>query len=155
MSDISGKKPAARFTEKCQSMERMYEEYAKSKGLTYMSMMILEIIYRHPDCCTQKLICEESKYSKQSVNAIIKTFWEQGYVDLKEERTDRRNKRILFTDAGRKYADGIIGRYLAVESEAMSHLTDKQWAQLIGMIDTFEHHFRLGITGLIQATEEK
>ena len=153
MSSISIKSPAARFTEKWQSLERVYVEYAKSKGLTYMSFTVLEIIYNHPDCCTQKLICEHSLYTKQSVNAIIKAFWEQGYVELKEEMADRRNKRILFTEKGQSYADDVIGRYAPVEKEAMDRLTDEQWEQLIGMAETYGKHFCAGIDRLIRATE--
>ena len=68
-----------------------------SNCLTYMSYTVLEIIYSHSDCCTQKLICEQSLYTKQTVNTIIKAFWQQGYLELKEDPADRRNKTIHFT----------------------------------------------------------
>ena len=155
MSNISSQSPVARFTEKWQSLARVYEEYAKAKGLTYMSYTVLEIIYYNQDCCTQKLICEQSLYTKQSVNAIIKAFWEQGYVELVEERTDRRNKKILFTSKGKLYADGIIGELSAVEQEAMSHLSNEQWEQLIEMAETFGKYFVAGTTGLIREAGEE
>ena len=154
MKNIVKENPAARFTEKWQSLGHMYEEYAKSKGLTYMSFMVLEAIHKHPASCTQKLICEQTLYTKQSVNAIIKTFWKQGYVELKEEEADRRNKKILFTEKGRWYADEIIGRFSAVEKEAMGQLSSEQWQQLIAMAETFSAHFIAGLTRLIQATEQ-
>ena len=155
MSRTFSKSPAARYAEKCHAMERVYEEYAKSKGLTYMSFAVLEIIYKHSGHCTQKMICEQSLYTKQSVNAIIKAFWEQGYVELTEEKADRRNKKIEFTQKGRSYADEIIGKYTAVENAAIRHLTDEQWEQLIGMAEIFEKHFAEGIRGLIEATAGK
>ena len=154
MSNTSGKSPVARFTEKWQSLARVYDEYAKSKGLTYMSFTVLEIIYHNQDCCTQKLICEQSLYTKQSVNSIVKTFWENGYVELKEEKADRRNKKILLTEKGQIYADEIIGRCSAVEQEAMEHLSSEQWEQLIEMAETFGKHFVAGITDLIKEAEE-
>ena len=154
MSNTQSKSPVSRFTGKWQSLERVYEEYAKSKGLTYMSFTVLEIIYHNQDCCTQKLICEQSLYTKQSVNSIVKVFWEQGYVELKEETTDRRNKKILLTEKGQMYADDIIGRCSDVEQEAMEHLSSEQWEQLIEMAETFGKHFVAGITGLIKEAEE-
>ena len=154
MSNDLSKSPVARFTDKWQSLARVYEEYAKSKGLTYMSFTVLEIIYNNQDCCTQKLICEQSLYTKQSVNSIVKVFWEQGYVELKEEKADRRNKRILLTEMGRLYTDDIIGKCSTIEQEAMEHLSNEQWEQLIEMAETFGKHFMAGITGLIKEAEE-
>ena len=155
MNNAVNENPVACFTEKWQSLGHMYEEYAKSKGLTYMSFIVLEAIYKHPAYCMQKLICEQTLYTKQSVNAIIKTFWRQGDVELKEEETDRRNKRILFTEKGQKYADEIIGKFSAVEYEAMGHLSGEQWRLLIEMADTFSTHFISGLICLIQSAERR
>lgn len=154
MSTEPYKITTARFAEKWKALEHVYEAYAKSRGLTYMSFTVLGIIYDNPDCCTQKLICEHSLYTKQSVNAIVKSFWEQGYVKLIEEKNDRRNKRVVFTENGSKYADEIIGRFSIVEKQAMAHLSDKQWELLIEMADTFEKHFVAGINELIKETGE-
>lgn len=154
MSQEIYKTTAARFIEKWQSMERVYEAYAKSRGLTYMSFTVLGIIYDNPDCCTQKLICEQSLYTKQSVNAMVKSFWEQGYVVLKEERNDRRNKQVLFTKNGKRYADDIIGRFSLIEKQAMGKLSDEQWEQLIETAETFERHFVAGISELIKEMEK-
>lgn len=118
MNNTQKENSVACITEKWQSLGRVYEEYAKSRGLTYMSFIVLEIIYTHPDRCTQKLICERTLYTKQSVSSIIKTFWKQGYVVLQEDEADRRNKKIMFTEEGKKYADEIIGEYFSVEKEA-------------------------------------
>lgn len=153
MNDTLNEDSVARFTEKWQLLGRVHEEYAKSRGLTLMSFMVLKIIYTNTDCCTQKLICEQSLYTKQSVNVIIKTFWKQGYVVLREDETDRRNKRIIFTEKGQRYADETIGEFFAVEKEAMEHLSGEQWEQLVGMAETFAKHFATGITRLIQATD--
>lgn len=153
MYNTLNENPVARFTEKWQLLGRVHEEYAKSRGLTLMSFMVLEIIYTHPDCCTQKLICEQSLYAKQSVNAIIRTFWKQGYVVLREDETDRRNKKIIFTEKGQRYADEIVGEFLVVEKGAMEHLCSEQWEQLIGMVETFAKHFTAGMTRLIQAAD--
>lgn len=155
MNNTRKENSVARFTEKWQSLGWVYEEYAKSRGLTYMSFIVLEIIYTHPDRCTQKLICERTLYTKQSVNSIIKTFWKQGYVVLKEDETDRRNKKIILTDEGKKHADEIIGEYLSVEKEAMERLSSDQWEQLVGMVQIFAEHFTAGMTRLIQAAERK
>ena len=39
-----------------QNMDKAYEDYTKSKGLNYLSLMVLEEIYELGDGCTQKQI---------------------------------------------------------------------------------------------------
>ena len=90
-----------RCSEMMQKIDRLYENYAKAKGMTYMSMAVLESICSHKENCTQKMICEETHYPKQSVNLIVKSFWKEGYITLEELPEDRRNKRILLTEKGR------------------------------------------------------
>ena len=62
----------AKFNSIMQGIEKFYADYAKSVGLTYMSLTVLEIIYYAPNPITQKEICEESHYIKQMVNNIVK-----------------------------------------------------------------------------------
>lgn len=155
MNNKSNERPVTRFIDKWRALGHIHEEYAKSRGLTLMAFMVLEIIYMNPDCCTQKLICEQSLYAKQSVNAIIRTFWVQGYVVLNVDERDRRNRTIVLTEKGQKYADKIIGEYLTVEKEAMENLSGDQWDQLVELAKTFAEHFSAGITKLIQASEEE
>lgn len=142
-----------RFFEKSQSLERVYENYALSKGLTYMSFTVMNIIYDNPENCTQKLICESSLYTKQSVNLIIKSFWKNGYVELKEDPIDRRNKKIYFTKEGQIYADDVIGNLLIVENQAMEQLSDDQWEQLLKMVEVFEKNFLTGMADLLPPRE--
>ena len=155
MNNNSNERPVARFIEKWRFLGHIHEEYAKSRGMTLMAFMVLEIIYMNPGCCTQKLICEQSLYAKQSVNAIIRTLWTRGYVVLNVDDRDRRNRSIVLTEKGQKYADKIIGEYLIVEKEAMEHLSGDQWEQLVGLAETYAEHFSAGMTKLIQASEEE
>ena len=50
-----------------QNMDDIYEAYAKSKGLTYLSLMVLEEICELGDGCTQKQISDDTHYPKQSI----------------------------------------------------------------------------------------
>ena len=54
-------------------IEKIYENYAKSVGLTYMSLTVLQIIYHSEKPCTQKKICDDSHYNKQIVNSVSYT----------------------------------------------------------------------------------
>lgn len=60
-----------------------YEDYAKSVGLSYTSLSVLEAIYAQPDC-TQKQLCQTCFLPKQTVNAVVTSFYKKGWVRLEE-----------------------------------------------------------------------
>ena len=84
-----------KLMEQFQNMDNAYEDYARSKGLTYLSLMVLEEIYELGDGCTQKQIADDTHYPKQSVNLVVKAFLEDGVVELKELPENRKNKTGL------------------------------------------------------------
>ena len=130
--------PADReFMDLWQSVDRLYGEYARSKGLTFMSFNILDIICHNEGSCTQKRICEETQYPKQSVNLIIKGFLEKGYVELKELPADRRNKLIRLTPEGLSYAEEILGPVRNAEHAADAELTAEEWADVLHLLKRY------------------
>ena len=89
-----------KLIEQFQNMDNAYEAYAKSKGLTYLSLMVLDVIYALGDGCTQKQISEDTHYPKQSINLVVKSFLEDGIIELRELPENRKNKGITLTEKG-------------------------------------------------------
>lgn len=107
-----------------------YEEYAKSVGLSYISLSILSAIYSNPGC-TQKELADKCFLPKQTVNAVITMFLKNGWVKLEEMPEDRRNKTVNFTDTGMDKADEIMTKVHKSENKAMRRLTKDQREQLL------------------------
>lgn len=149
MNQKTIKQQANKINEGILSIDRLYEDYAKSVGLTYMSLAVLEIIYENPENCTQKFICEQTYNTKQSVNMIIKSFWEQGFVILTELPTDRRNKLVRLSKKGQDYADKIVGTLSNININAMETLTFEQREYLLKLVGIYVKNFRIGITDFI------
>ena len=124
----------AKFNHIMQGIEKVYEDYAKSVGLTYMSMVVLEIVYHAEHPLTQREVCEMSHYNKQVVNTIIKNFYEKGYMSLQEVPDDRRNKHIFFTESGKEYVDRILRDLWEIEKKALSVLSDKERSSMLEML---------------------
>ena len=99
-----------------------YELYARKHSLTAKELFVLDIIWFSEDGCLQSEICERLSATKQTVSAIIKKFWKQGYLSLTESEIDRRNKIIRFTEAGRAYTEKIIPPAAKAEVDAMAEL---------------------------------
>ncbi len=104
-----------------QSMDSLYEEYARKNGLTYMSLYILETLYEQ-NGCTQKKISEVTLYPKQTVNMVIRSFMEKGWVELEQSEDDRRNKRVELTEAGRQFARKTVETFWSAGSNAFAEL---------------------------------
>lgn len=124
------------------AIDELYVQYAKSVGLTYLGLIVLETIYNMPKVCTQKEICEKTNLPKQTVNVIIRTFWEQGFLELHEIQSDRRNKEIRFSKSGKKFGDRVIGELLKVEKRVMEQLTYEQRQEMIEIMKKAELSFK-------------
>ena len=125
----------SKFNGIMQGIEKFYEDYDKSVGLTYMSLTVLEIIYHASKPITQKEICEKSHYIKQMVNTIVKNFYENGYVEFTEVVEDRRNKYVLFTENGKEYADKILKPLIEMEEKAIKVLSDAERERMLEMLE--------------------
>ena len=116
-----------------------YEMYARKHNLTAKELFVLDIIWFAQDGCLQSDICERLSATKQTVSAIIKKFFKQGYVSLTESETDRRNKIIRFTKAGVEYTQKIIPPAAHAEIDAMSELSGEDIAELVRLTTIFSH----------------
>lgn len=125
-----------------------YEMYARKHNLTAKELFVLDIIWFAPDGCLQSDICERLSATKQTVSAIIKKFWKQGYVTLTESGTDRRNKIIYFTSAGIEYTKKIIPPAAGAEIAAMAELTETDIAELIRLTTLFSNCMKEKFDGI-------
>ena len=131
-----------------QLMDRAYEAYAQRKGLTYLSLAVLEEIYELGDGCTQKQISEDTHYPKQSVNLVVKSFLKDGVVEMKELPENRKNKGISLTAKGRALCDDVVVPLLRAEESVISEKDDKENRELVRLLELYgtaycEHLSRL------------
>ena len=120
-----------------QSMDKAYEDYARSKGLNYLSLMVLEEIYELGDGCTQKQIADDTHYPKQSINLVVKAFLEDGVVELKELPENRKNKGITLTEKGRQLCDNIVVPLLQQEEMATREMKRDERLELIRLLELY------------------
>ena len=102
-----------------------YEDYAKSVGLSYTSLCILNAIYES-DGCTQKQLCSLCFLPKQTVNAAVTGFYDKGWLRMQELPEDRRNKALHLTELGRSKAGRILQNLQECDRIAMCLLTEDE-----------------------------
>lgn len=123
-----------------QSMDTLYEDYARKNGLTYMSLYILETIYEQKTC-TQKQISEITLYPKQTVHMVIRSFLENGWVTLETATDDRRNKQIKLTQLGETFSKQVITPYWNAGICAFSKMNAEERSTMLRTLQTFTHAF--------------
>ena len=137
-----------KLIEQFQAMDRVYEEYAKSKGMTYLSLMVLQDIYQLGDGCIQKQISEDTHYPKQSINLVIKSFLQDGLVELRELPENRKNKQIFLTEKGRQYCEEVIVPLMQREEQAITQMGEEQSRELVRLIEVYGRVYCELIAGL-------
>lgn len=121
----------------------IYDEYAKSVGLTSASFVVLGMIYEEENC-TQRTLAKNTYLPKQTINAIIKTFVKKGILEHPIElNTDKRNKNITFTDKGKIYAEQIIRKVKEADYKALDSLGEERCEQLIEIIGMYKNNLKI------------
>jgi len=138
MENLTLQEQTALLFNSWRAIERLYNQYAKTLGMTYQGLTILDAIYHSPENCTQKSICEQTHLPKQSVNVVIRFLWEQGFVTLHELANDRRNKEIRLTPAGKDYAGEAIGKIIRAEQKVFGQLPYAERRQIIELLQNAE-----------------
>ena len=131
-----------------QNMDRAYEAYARSRGLTYLSLMVLEEIYELGDGCTQKQISDDTHYPKQSVNLVIKAFLKDGILELRELPENRKNKGITLTERGQQLCTEVIVPLLQREKQAMEVIGETERQALVQLLELYGNAYcdQLGLS---------
>ena len=125
-----------------QAIDNVFDAYAKKQGLSYIGLLVLEYIYEHPEGCTQKEIVAVTFSPKQTVNLIVKSFWEQGYLELREMPADRRTKAIFLTGTGKAYAEKIFRPIYGAEEEAVGNMTEEERRSMLRGTRLYAEKFR-------------
>ncbi|WP_313072074.1 MarR family winged helix-turn-helix transcriptional regulator [Lacrimispora sp.] len=132
---------AKRFCSMRQGLEMIYDSYARSVGISYTTLFVLNLISQY-EVCTQKIICERTMLPKQTVNNVVKKLAEQGYLRLEEIPGNNKSKRILFTEEGKEYAEPMIKHIQDAEDTAMEQLFESHQEELLCIMELYDHAFR-------------
>lgn len=90
---------------------------------------------------SQKEISEECLIPRTTINTIVKECVAQGYV-LLESDGHKKEKQIVLTEKGRKYAERILKDVYTAEEIAMRKTMEEYSPELIKGLEIFTSHLR-------------
>lgn len=126
----------------------IYEEWARKRGLSSNSVLVLYSLYELKENCTQKSISQKWSIPKQTVNTILKEFSVNGYIELLTDKEDKRNKLITLTPKGKAYAGEIIEALHKRELFAIDRMGLENVTRMNDYTELFNNLFQNG--GLLE-----
>ena len=124
------------FCELTKQINSIYEDYARTAGLSYTSLHMLHMIYLTENC-TQKMIADQTFLPKQTVHSVVQSFLRQGLVDLYELPEDRRIKTLHLTQKGEAFAKGILPKITQAELNSLKQFDDSEREQLLKLMQKY------------------
>lgn len=111
-------------------MNGLYTKWAHKTNHNYYMFLVCYILYME-DTVTQKQICQDCEIPKQSVNNVITTLKQEAYITLEPGDTDKREKKISFTEKGRAYAIEMLAPIFEIEERIVQKM-GKERMHLLG-----------------------
>lgn len=114
--------------------EEMYHKIAMRYGLSDSNFWVLYALYEKNEPCTQKELCDDWCYTKQTVNSAIKSLEKLGYVKKGYEVNNKTNKKIGLTQSGKQIAGEMIQEVLEIEEKAYSGMKEADLEAAIALL---------------------
>lgn len=118
---------------------QLYETWARQRGMSLYELLVILSIVEADGTVLQKDICQRFAIPKQTVNAIIKTLTDKGWLELKVSEQDR---RLSLTPEGSAQAAQIAQALQEHEAQVWLRLGLDRAEQLIEHTALYNRHFR-------------
>ena len=125
---------------KISMMHAVIETWIAKLGLTYNHYAVryaLAAADAENQPCTQKHISDEWLIPKQTVFNICKDYKEKGWITFSESTTDKRERLMHLTEAGRAQALPVWQATRQLGGNAIAQFGAEKTAQLFALMDEF------------------
>ena len=114
----------------------LYSSWATSRNINYYLLFVLYAL-EGQKVITQKKICIYTGLTKQTVNTVIRSLKENGYVELVPSCEDRREKQITLTEKGIAYSDELLTPLRELEHRVLQIMGSDKVQQMVDNITLF------------------
>ncbi len=111
----------------------LYSSWAASRNINYYLLLVLYTL-EGQKAMTQKKICTCTGMTKQTVNSVIRSLKEDGYIELISGCEDRREKQVTLTEKGIVYANELITPLRELEHRALQIMGNDRVMQMVDNI---------------------
>lgn len=127
-----------------------YALWAKENQVGYHEMVVLYTL-QEGSCRTQRQICEQYLFPKQTIHNVISSLQTRGYLNLQADTADRREKRLELTASGQQYAEALLMPLRQIEERLLLQINADELNDMADMA----LHFGLLLEDLIHDTKQE
>lgn len=118
----------------------LYTRWADAHEINYYLLFVLYALDGQ-EAMTQKMICDCTGLTKQTVNSVIRSLKNEGYVVLSPGREDRREKQVSLTEKGIAYSQEVLAPLHELERTVLTRMGSDRVEQMINDITLFNTVF--------------
>lgn len=120
----------------------IYHEVSVRMGISDSTLWILYVLYKEDGICTQKAICSDWYFTKQTINTTISNMVKKGYIQLEPIPNSKKEKGILLTKQGYALAKKTANELRKAEIAAYSKLTLAELEEYIRIHQKINNYLR-------------
>ena len=129
-----------RFWEAWGQANSLYGFWAASNNINYYTLFVLYALDGQQPV-TQKQVCACTGLSKQTVNSVIRSLKNQGYLALPPAAGDRREKQVGLTEKGLAYSQELLAPLHALEERVFELMGEDRVRQMVDAVTLFNTIF--------------
>lgn len=114
------------FNQLLKRMDHVYDELAKSSGISDTAFWIIYTIKNEKETYKQKDLCAMWSYSKQTIHSALKKLEEQNIIKLVSIPENRKDKKIILTKQGEKMAKELIEPVNEIEKKSLEKISKRK-----------------------------
>ena len=119
-----------------------YSAFAKKRGVDVSELYVVDALWDENDGLTQKAICEVCAMGKQTVSAICKRLVMRDFVASRPSESDKRERIMVLTSAGRDWWSPAVERSREIEAKAAKAIPAEDADVFIRVVKQYVGVFR-------------
>lgn len=117
--------------------EALYSRVASAFGLTTCEMWIYYFLLIEENGITQRDICSQMSFKKQTVNSAVSKLMKNGMLTLSASDGNSKNKILMLTPEGREFAQRTVNQLLEAELKAAKKFGSKKLSSFCKLRDEY------------------
>lgn len=135
-------------------IDDLYHNIANYFELSDSIFWILYSLYEKQEGLTQKEICSNWAYSKQTINSAIKKLLDLKYIEMENNIPNNYGKKIFLTSLGLDVAEKTIKKVMEAEDKSFSKIKEEDMDKVISVFEKSYSLFKNEIEKIYMSSED-
>lgn len=136
-------------------IDDLYHNVAVYFGFSESDFWIIYSLYEKGDGLTQKEICSNWAYSKQTINSAIKKLLNLKYIEMEAHVPSNHGRKIYLTPLGKNVAEKTVEKVMQAEEESFSKIKEEDMDKVINVFNKTYSLFKNEVEKIMKSSEDK